>query len=427
MTTHSVFAAERARLSADLAAYLAAGSAAIDVIVHGNRGQVDALAMRYNLAIIKYLKTGAVLRVTAGQLAALQVDGSQDHLSSDIPIRSAIDATAESVLADRVWRGSGGLTPLSGAGIGVAVIDSGVDPNHEALKNRIVATVDFTGGTGVDRYGHGTHVAAIIAGQPGSSGEHGGIAFGANIINLRVLDDRGSGKASSVIEAIDWAIDNRGNYRIRVINLSVGAPVLQPYRDDPLCEAVERAVAAGIVVVTSAGNHGTTKDGTVQFGGVTSPGNDPNVITVGALDTRGTPQRWDDTVAAYSSRGPTAYDLVRKPDLVAPGTRVISAEAVGSYLSTSDPERHVSGTGADAYMELSGTSMAAGVVSGALALLLERQPDLKADEAKTILQASCSLLLDGAFASGAGSLDVFGAAQLTEALPRERTTSALNR
>jgi serine protease AprX len=306
--------------------------------------------------------------------------------------------------------------------VGVAIIDSGIDSAHVALRNRVIATVDFTGGNGVDGYGHGTHVAAVIAGQrsevlDGSTFQ--GIASGAHLINLRVLNERGAGRASSVIEAIDWAIDNRDLYQIRIINLSIGAPVLQPYRDDPLCEAVERAVAAGIIVVTSAGNHGVSREGTLQYGSVTSPGNDPNVITVGALDAHNTADRRDDTVASYSSRGPTAYDLVMKPDLVAPGSQVVSAEVAGSLLLRIRPERHVTGFAENAYMELSGTSMSAGVVSGAVALLLEKRPRLSAGEVKAVLVSTSSRMPEGPLASGAGSLDVFAACQLLEILARD--------
>src|SRR5205823_13171395 len=212
-------------------------------------------------------------------------------------------------------------------------------------------------------YGHGTHVAAIIAGEGSIDSGYGGIAPGASLLNLRVLGDDGSGDASDVIEAIDWTVEHRREYDVRVINLSLGAPVLQPYRDDPLCEAVERAVRKGLVVVAAAGNYGQTADGRSINGFITSPGNSPYALTVGALDAHGTPQRSDDTLAAYSSKGPTRYDLVIKPDLAAPGSHIVSAEAADSYLAKTYASRHVTGSGPNAYLQLSGTSMAAGVVS----------------------------------------------------------------
>ena len=412
-------AAHRARVSADLEDHLAAGSQTIDVIVHGTRAEIGALVARYNLRVKRYLKSGAVLRVTAGQLAALREDERVDHLSSDLRIRSVADPTAVTIGADQVWAGSGGgESGLSGAGIGVAVIDSGVDRRHAALRNRVAASVDFIGGDGVDRFGHGTHVAAIIAGRGGRSAEtaeYRGIAPGAHIVSLRVLDEQGAGMASDVIEAIDWAIENRKAYNIKVINLSLGGPVLQPYRDDPMCEAVERAVAAGITVVAAAGNHGRAADGRLIIGGITTPGNDPSVITIGGLDTHGTAVRSDDTVASWSSRGPTMFDLVLKPDLVSPGSRVVSAEAAGSYLSRTYPARHVAGSGNDGYMELTGTSMAAGVASGAVALLLEGRGKLTPREAKTVLQVSSTFMPgEGLIASGAGSLNVLAAAAMLE-------------
>jgi serine protease AprX len=217
------------------------------------------------------------------------------------------------------------------------------------------------------------------------------MAPGAHIVSLRVLGDDGSGVASDVIEAIDWAVENRRAYNIRIINLSLGAPVVQPYRDDPLCEAVQRAVAAGIVVVAAAGNHGRTPDGRSQYGAIMSPGNDPHVVTVGALDTKGTADRSDDAVAAFSSRGPTLYDLVLKPDVVAPGTRMVSAEATGSYLGRTYPERRVGGGEDGGYLRLSGTSMAAGVVSGVLALLLEGG-EASPRDVKRVLEAASTFL-----------------------------------
>ncbi|MEQ1730678.1 MAG: S8 family peptidase, partial [Vicinamibacterales bacterium] len=371
-------AAHRARLGADLERTLAAGSQSIDVIVHGNRAEVDTLARRYNLRVRRHLKSGAVLAVNAGQLDALSRDEAVDHLSADVAVRSSSLAT-ESIGADQVLAGVANIRPLSGTGIGVALIDSGVDVRHSALANRVIYTKDFIGGDGSDAYGHGTHVGALIAGGAGTGADTAsylGVAPAARLINLRVLNGQGAGRASDVIAAIDWAIEHRAAYNIRIINLSLGAPVMQSYRDDPLCEAVERAASAGLVVVAAAGNYGVTQEGALVFGSVTSPGNAPAALTVGAVDMHATAKRSDDTVAKYSSKGPTLFDLVIKPDLVAPGSRLVSAEATDSYLSRQYPERHVAGAGADAYMALSGTSMAAGVTSGAVALLLDERPRL---------------------------------------------------
>ena len=326
----------RARLSADLRITSRPDPRRSTSSCTATRRTVDALAARYNLVVKRYLTSGAVLRVTAGQLAALRRRRDGRSSVGRHPDSRAADVTAESIGADQVWAGAGDLPALDGAGVGVAVIDSGIDTRHNALKKRVIATKDFTGGDGLDHYGHGTHVAAIIAGQAGKTAEtrdYRGIAPGAYLLNLRVLGDDGSGTVSDVIEAIDWAIEHRHEYNIRVINLSLGAPVLQPYRDDPLCEAVERAVRAGIVVVAAAGNYGQTADGKSVYGAITSPANSPYAIAVGAIDTHDTAQRSDDTLATYSSRGPTRYDLVIKPDLAAPGSHIVSAEAAGGYLS----------------------------------------------------------------------------------------------
>src|SRR6185503_12942026 len=404
----------RARLSADLADHLNAGSQSIRVIVHGERAEIDALAARYNLRVARYLKSGAVFVVNAGQLEALRQDETQDHLSGDIRLQSSVDAMmAESIGADQVWAGSDDLPALTGEGISVAVIDSGIDMRHAALRRRVRVTRDFTGGDGIDRFGHGTHVAAIIAGRSGRTAEtreQRGIAPGAYLLNLRVLGDDGSGSASDVIEAIDWTIEHRHEYNVRIINLSLGAPVMQPYRDDPLCEAVERAVRAGLVVVVAAGNYGRTAEGKDVMGGIATPGNSPFAITVGALDTHGTAKRSDDTLAPYSAKGPTRFDLNLKPDVVAPGTRVVSAEAADSYLARTYAVRHVAGTGANAYIQLSGTSMAAGVVSGGVALLLEQRPHLKPFDARAILEVTSTFMPEvGVVGAGAGSVNLIAA------------------
>jgi serine protease AprX len=419
----------RARLSADLADHLSVGSASVEVIIDGDHATVDRLASRYNLVVKRYLRSGGVVRVNAGQLSALQSDLELDHLSGDIKYRSqaVVDPIDEGIGADQVWAGAGDLAPLSGKGVTVAVIDSGFDFRHNALKGRTLYTVDFTGGDGTDHFGHGTHVAAIIAGQQGKLADtrmYRGVASGASLINLRVLNDSGEGTASDVIEAIDWAIDHRAAYNIRIINLSLGAPVLQPYRDDPVCAAVERAVRAGILVVTAAGNQGQTEDGRAVLGGINSPANSPYAI-VGALDTNGTADRSDDTVATFSSHGPTLFDLVIKPDIVAPGRRITSAEAAGSLLSVNFPQQHVAGSGANAYIKGSGTSMAAAFVSGAAALLIEERPTLKPLGVKVALEMSASLMPDFGFVrTGTGSLNVLAAAEFVRDGNLDDTTIA---
>src|SRR5204862_7462396 len=137
-----------------------------------------------------------------------------------------------------------------------------------------------------------------------------------------------------VMEGLDWAISNRRTYNIRIINLPLGHPVVESYLDDPLCQAAQRAADAGIVVVAAAGNFGKTSDGRPIVGGIITPGNTPSVLTVGALNTRGTAARSDDVMATYSSRGPTLVDGVLKPELVAPGNRIVAASARDSYLAT---------------------------------------------------------------------------------------------
>ncbi|HXI28481.1 MAG TPA: S8 family peptidase, partial [Vicinamibacterales bacterium] len=402
-------AGPRARLSADLADHLAAGSQAVRVIVHGTKADVDAIATRYNLRVARYMASGGVLVVNAGQIAALRDDGSIDHLSGDIRIAPSVDqTTAETVGADQVWAGGEGMPGLTGAGVAVAVIDSGIDIRHRAFGRRVIVNKDFTGHDDpMDHYGHGTHVAGIIAGGGTMESGYRGIAPGAYLLNLRVLGDDGSGDASDVIEAIDWTVEHRKEFNVRVINLSLGAPVLQPYRDDPLCEAVERAVRAGITVVAAAGNYGRTADGKTVYGGIMSPANSPFAIAVGAVDTHGTAYRSDDTLAPYSSKGPTRYDLILKPDVAAPGHHIASAEASGSYLATRYTDRHVGGAAGAAVMQLSGTSMAAGVVSGATALLAERRANLAPLEIKASLQLGSTFMSTvGVIGAGAGEANV---------------------
>ena len=214
---------------------------------------------------------------------------------------------------------------LAGKGVGIAVIDSGLQPSKE-FSGVLQYFYDFTTGqtTPYDDYGHGTHVTGLISSSGVlSNGTYQGIAPKARIISLKVLDANGTGQTSTVIQAIEFAVTNKSRLGIDIINLSLGHPSLEPPERDPLVRAVEGAVRAGIVVVVSAGNSG--KDdatGLPAYGTINSPGTAPSAITIGAVDTKNTTTRADDTIPSFSSHGPT-IDGRMKPDLVAPGHKLV--------------------------------------------------------------------------------------------------------
>lgn len=418
-------------LSTDLLEILSAGghsSEPVRVIVHGPQDEIDALLVRHGLDLVRWLPGGAVVVADGQELAALASDQTVDGLSGDALVVPAMAVSNQAVGADQTWRGSpgavlglGAIPGVTGAGVGVAVVDSGI-ASHSALADRVVASVSFVTGDPrvTDAYGHGTHVAGIIAGaaRPAArvtTAYAGGVAPGVHVVNVRVIGAAGRGYTSDVIAGIDWVIANRARYNIRVINLSLGHPVMEPAATDPLCQAVARAVGAGIVVVASAGNDGRSPDGRTVLGGITSPGNSPFAVTVGALNTWGTADRSDDTVAEYSSRGPARFDMTVKPDIAAPGTRIVSLEASGSYLPSAHPSVHSAGSGRNAYMRLNGTSMSAPIVTGATALLLQGTPGLGTAQVKLALQAGATYVRDGGLmGAGAGSLNIWASRRIAE-------------
>ena len=293
---------------------------------------------------------------------------------------------------------------ITGSGVTVAVLDSGVASDPD-LANRILASVNFADPRRADDPGgHGTHIAGIIAGNGSrSAGEFGGIAPQASIVDVRVLGASGSGRISSVVRGIEWVLAHRSVYNIRVINLSFGAPAPVSYRADPFSAAVEIAWRRGVAVVAAAGNGGPGRDT------VLTPGIDPYVITVGATDDRGTADRDDDVFAWFSAWGSNP-----KPDLVAPGRRLVSLRVPGSTLDTLYPSRVVAAQNGATYFQLSGTSMSTGVVSGAAALLLQHRPSLSPDQLKALLTGTARQGVTGApdpLAGGSGLLDAKAADQ----------------
>jgi serine protease AprX len=282
------------------------------------------------------LINGLVIELPNGVIRKLADHPAVESLHYDRSTSGEMNRVAVTVGA-RAAQADYGYT---GAGVGVAVIDSGTTSWHDDLtyqgssslvrvKNgqRVAAFVDFVNGRTApyDDNGHGTHVSGIIAGNGKDSlGTRAGIAPSAHLVSLKVLDDRGRGVISNVIAALGWVVANKASYNVRVVNLSVGAAVTESFNTDPLTLAAKHAVDAGIVVVTAAGNLGKDADGQLQYGGITAPGNAPWVLTVGAYSHEGTVVRTDDVMAGYSSRGPTFIDFAAKPDLVAPGTGVVS-------------------------------------------------------------------------------------------------------
>ena len=285
-----------------------------------------------------------------------------------------------------------------GLGIGVAVIDSGITAWHDDLgapdqpgTQRVDRFVDFVNDrtTPYDDYGHGTHVAGIIAGNGADSGgSRAGVAPAAHLVVLKVLDGAGQGRISDVIAALGYVRDHHLELNIRVVNLSIGAGVYESYDTDLLPQAARRVADEGIVIVAAAGNAGRDSQGRRQYGAITSPGNAPWVLTVGASSHMGTIDRDDDTVASFSSRGPTAVDRAAKPDLIAPGVGVVSLSAPDSLLYNTRSSALLPGTTSTSslpYLSLSGTSQATPVVAGTVALMLQANPALTPNQVKAIL------------------------------------------
>jgi serine protease AprX len=314
----------------------------------------------------------------------------------------------------------------TGQGIGIAIIDSGITGWSNDLtgggaygNQRVARFVDFVNGRTLpyDDNGHGTHVAGTIAGNGYNSfGLKAGMAPKASLVVLKVLDRDGRGTISNIIAALDWIVENKDAYNIRIANLSIGAGVYESYWTDPLTLAAKRAVDAGVVVVAAAGNLGRNAEGHTQYGGITAPANAPWVLTVGASSTMGTLSRVDDTIAGYSSRGPAFVDYEAKPDLVAPGTGTMSLSDPTSLFYETKSQYLVNGLislSYKPYLSLSGTSMAAPVVAGSVALMLQANPGLTPNAVKAILQYTAQIYPQYDFLTqGAGFLNTQGAVKL---------------
>jgi serine protease AprX len=281
----------------------------------------------------------------------------------------------QDVNAPTVWsRDKGGLT---GAGVTVAVLDTGVNPFHRDLDGKVFPVFVNPKATGyLDELGHGTHVTGIINGRDDYD-QYVGIAPNARVISVKIADDRGAALESDMLRGMQWVYENHARYNIRVVNLSLAAATAQSYKSSPIDAAVERLWQAGVTVVASAGNRGNVKGASWY-----APGNDPFAITVGCLDDNQTLKSDDDSVCSFGSRGKT-QDGIAKPDIVAPGRKIVAPlAAAGAELAIKYPDRV---TPDGKHIRLSGTSMAAPVATGAIALMLQKYPNLKPNQIKWVL------------------------------------------
>ena len=309
-----------------------------------------------------------------------------------------LTAFNQSLGTDRAWTSTYAAT---GKGITVAVIDTGIAGNladfrtsQKDTSSRVIASVvtNPQAGSAGDGYGHGTHVAGLIAGNGFNRatsdplfGKYAGTAPDAKLVSIKASDEHGIATVLDVIYGLQFAVDNRAAYAIRVVNLSLESSTAQSSRLDPLDAAVEQAWLHGLVVVAAAGNRGTAPDA-VSY----APGNDPYAVSVGAVDDLGTKSVKDDVIASWSSRGVT-QDGYKKPDILAPGARLVSSLAPGSDFSRECPSCVVSGE----YIRLGGTSMAAAVTSGVVADLLQAHPTWTPEQVKAVLMGTARTITSG--------------------------------
>jgi serine protease AprX len=310
----------------------------------------------------------------------------------DKKVTALLDVASPAINSDQLKQSG-----LTGKNVTIAVIDTGIYP-HNDLQGRITGFKDFINNRTApyDDNGHGTHCAGDAAGNGLlSGGKYQGPAPEANLVGVKVLNKFGSGSLSTVIAGVDWCIQNQSLLNIDILSLSLGSTATQSAEDDPVVKAVEKAWDNGMVVCVAAGNSGSKPET------IASPGISPKVITVGAANDNNTVNRSDDTVAGFSSRGPT-IDGLKKPDLLTPGVNIISLRSPRSFLDKTNAGARVDTN----YFSLSGTSMATPICAGVAAQLLQKEPTLSPDQVKQQLINACEDIGQPPNAQGHGYLNV---------------------
>src|SRR5580692_1185300 len=324
-----------------------------------------------------------------------------------VSVQSTVESTGPHTPSDAFLQETGAAQLAAsgdtGQGVTVAVLDTGVD-NLPDFAGRLIGGTDLTSTNNPyqDGYGHGTFVAGLIAGNGASSGgQYPGEAPGANLVSVKVAGATGQTDLATVIQGVQWAVDNQLAYNIRVLNMSLGFQPFESTVVNPLDQAVEAAWNSGIAVVASAGNAGPSN------GTILSPGDDPLVITVGSLDDMAQPVVANDEMTNFSSAGPTSPDGWVKPDLVTSGRSVVSLAAPGSTLVSTYPSAQIGA----ANFTGSGTSFSTAITSGAVALILADNPGLTPDQVKArLLGTTDPGPVGNPFVDGHGALNVYAAA-----------------
>ena len=346
-----------------------------------------------------------VLEVPQRAVLALAHNPNVRYISPDGPVQRTIDASQlkttypQDVNAPSVWNSGSTSTQATGSGVTVAVLDTGFNEDLPDFDNAAVQCLNVNVRTTScsDADGHGTAVSGIIRGRD-TQGRYIGVAPNSRILSIQVLGSNGSGAETDVVRGLQWVFDNRTTYNIKIVNLSLVGSVAESYLTAPISGALEQLWLNGVVVVAAAGNYGSASAATWY-----EPGNDPFVISVGALDDNGTATPTDDSLASFSSRGLT-QDGIYKPEIVAPGRRMVSTlTGLGSTLATLFPSWIVDTN----YVRLAGTSLAAPVVSGVAALVLQRYPNLTPNQLKWLLAHSAHTYPGQA--DGAGEVNALNA------------------
>ncbi|MBI3973346.1 MAG: S8 family serine peptidase [Chloroflexi bacterium] len=372
-----------------------------------------AIAKTVGKAVLsEYPMTGAfVLEIRQQQAAALANHPQVRYVSLDTAVRAqAIDVSSlktvyqQTLNIPQLWNGT---VPVTGQGIAVAVLDSGLNDAHRDLTTGVMCVTSNTDNADCkDPNGHGTHVAGIITGND-PLGRYIGVAPDATVISVKIGNRFGMSKESDLLNGLQWVFDNRAVHNIRVVNLSVSGASAVSYISSPIAASVEQLWLNGVVVVVAAGNRGTQTSSQMWY----APGNDPFVITVGALDDNATVGTADDSLAFYSSRGLT-QDNFYKPDIVAPGRKIAAPLAGSKVVQAHEHPTQIVDTD---YIRLSGTSMASPIVAGVVALLLERYPSLTPNQVKWLLLQTMTSYPGQA--DSAGVIDPVAAYQLAATGP----------